>query len=228
MSPMGYSKSPITSAASGSGSGVPGGLPSSGVTVAMSTMTHANNVVGNAGIGGGAGVNMTGMSASYSCTNPYGLKTVVDGGGVNSNVGINSLNAAAAVAAAGGGVGVVSVGGNNALCSSSSLTVTPNVNISGAIVSGSGGIGVGANSMGVIPGEGPPTPTQELDLSGNSSLEQQQRKCKLNHSINGFFINLIFGFSFINIFSGYYIIGFFEYVTKLCFKFNTSWSLARS
>ncbi|KAM7347263.1 WW domain-containing adapter protein with coiled-coil wacky isoform 2-T2 [Cochliomyia hominivorax] len=161
MSPMGYSKSPITSAASGS-SGV-GGVSAAGVAAVSMTMTHANNVGSS---GGSGGVNMT---ASYSCTNPYGLKTV-DGGGVNSNVGINSLNPAAIAG------GVVSVGGNNALCSSSSLSVTPNVNISGAIGSVSGGVGVGGSSMGVIPGEGPPTPTQELDLSGNSSLEQQQRK----------------------------------------------------
>lgn len=158
MSPMGYSKSPITSVASGSSAG--GGVSSAGVVVSM-TMTHANNV---------GGVNMASMTASYSCSNPYGLKTV-DGSGVNSNVGINSLNAA---------VGVVSVGGNNALCSSSSLSGTPNINVSGAIGSGSsGGVSVvGSNSMGVIPGEGPPTPTQELDLSGSSSLEQQQRKRK--------------------------------------------------
>lgn len=143
MSPMGYSKSPIVT--SGGGSGVSGSM----------TMTHANNI-------GGGGVNVSGMSSSYSCTNPYGLKTV--DGGVNSNVGINSLNAAG---------GVVSVGGNNALCSSSSLSINPNVNMSGAI--GGGGVGSGGgSSMGVIPGEGPPTPTQELD----SSLEQQQRKCK--------------------------------------------------
>ncbi|KAI8128338.1 WW domain-containing adapter protein with coiled-coil like protein [Lucilia cuprina] len=146
MSPMGYSKSPITSSAPGS---------SNSGAVSM-TMTHANNV------GSGGGVNMV---SSYSCTNPYGLKTV--DGGVNSNVGINSLNAAAG--------GIVGVGGNNALCSSSSLSVTPNINISGAIGSGSS-VGGSSSSMGVIPGEGPPTPTQELDLSGNSSLEQQQRK----------------------------------------------------
>ncbi|TMW47375.1 hypothetical protein DOY81_007548 [Sarcophaga bullata] len=157
MSPMGYSKSPITSAAGGSGVG--GSSSSTGASTVSMTMTHANNV-------GGGGVNMPGMSASYPCTNPYGLKTV--DGGVNSNVGINSLNASAG--------GSVNVGGNNALCSSSSLTVTSNVNISGAIGSGSSGGGSGGVNMGVIPGEGPPTPTQELDLSGSSSLDQQQRK----------------------------------------------------
>ena len=154
MSPMGYSKSPITSAAGGSSS-------STGTSTVSMAMTHANNI-------GGGSVNMPGMSASYPCTNPYGLKTV--DGGVNSNVGINSLNASAG--------GSVNVGGNNALCSSSSLAVTSNVNISGAIGSGSSGGGNGGVNMGVIPGEGPPTPTQELDLSGSSSLDQQQRKCE--------------------------------------------------
>lgn len=163
MSPMGYSKSPITSVAVTSGVGGTG-ASSGAITVSMS-MTHANNV-------GGGCVSIPGMSTSYPCTNPYGLKTV--DGGVNSNVGINSLNASAG--------GAVNVGGNNALCSSSSLAVTSNVSISGAIGS-SGSVGSSGNvSMAVIPGEGPPTPTQELDLSGSSSIDQQQRKRKSYYS----------------------------------------------
>lgn len=164
MSPMGYTKSPITSATAGSS----GCVSSAGAPGSM-TLTHTNNI-GGSGVsgGGGVGVNMAGIATSYSCNNPYGLKTV-DGSGINSSVGINSLNAA-------GGVG--SVGSSNALCSSSSLSVTPNVNVSGAIGCGGGNGPVGGNGMGAIPGEGPPTPTQELDLSGSSSIEQQQRKCK--------------------------------------------------
>lgn len=182
MSPMGYSKSPITSS---SATGNATGSSVSGVSLHTSSAVHTNNVNSGSGSGvGGGGVGMPipnlAAASSYSCNNPYGLKTV-DGNVLNSNniVGMNSLNSAANV----GGVvvgGAVNVGGNNALCSTSMLSTNPNaVSISGAIVGGSGGGGSSSVvNMNVIPGEGPPTPTQELDISGSSSIDPQQRKRK--------------------------------------------------
>lgn len=53
-----------------------------------------------------------------------------------------------------------------------------NAPITTSIGSCSSSVGGGNNnSSGVIPGEGPPTPTQELDLSG-SSTEQRKRKLR--------------------------------------------------
>lgn len=150
MSPMGYSKSPITSAA---------GTVAANIT---GTMAHVNNIGGMSTV------------SSYSCTNPYGLKTAADGVGS----GINNA-AALSNAATSGMMGIG--GGSNNLCSSSSLSINPNVNISGGtLVTGGGAIGVissnNSNVMGVLPGEGPPTPTQELDISGSSSIDQQQQR----------------------------------------------------
>ncbi|XP_036319208.1 WW domain-containing adapter protein with coiled-coil homolog isoform X5 [Rhagoletis pomonella] len=117
MSPMGYTKSPITSVG---GSG--GVVPVSG---------HNNNVGSCGGVNAGA---------YAACNAPYGLKTVEGSSGMNS---IGSSN-------------------NSGLCSSSSLA---NVSIN------AGGSGV----IGILPGEGPPTPTQEMDLNV-AAMEQQQRK----------------------------------------------------
>lgn len=186
MSPMGYSKSPITSSTSAvSGSAVPTAVgPGSLHTTA--SVAHANNV----NSGGMPITSLAAATSSYSCTNPYGLKTVDGNVVLNSNnvVGMNPLSVATNVPVGVAG-GAVNVGNNNTLCSTSMLSANPNM--AGAIVGGggSGGVGVmcagvsGVGSsnvvnMNVIPGEGPPTPTQELDLSGSSSIDPQQRKCK--------------------------------------------------
>lgn len=67
-----------------------------------------------------------------------------------------------------GGSGVINSVGSS-ICPSSSLTNVANSS--------------GGNSgIGIIPGEGPPTPTQELDLSGTAI--EQQRKRKLLYCTN--------------------------------------------
>uniref|UniRef100_A0A1A9UUH0 Uncharacterized protein n=1 Tax=Glossina austeni TaxID=7395 RepID=A0A1A9UUH0_GLOAU len=160
MSPMSYAKSPLTHNAA---------------TASMAAVTHTNSlgniVAATTTSGGGSSV-----APSYVSNNQYGIKTVDGGNSANSaggssnlNIALNSLSSNSGV----GGGGIV-MGSNSALCSSSALNALPGhtgINNSNNSTNVSGG-----NALGILPGEGPPTPTQELDISANSSLDQQQRK----------------------------------------------------
>ncbi|XP_030378469.1 WW domain-containing adapter protein with coiled-coil homolog [Scaptodrosophila lebanonensis] len=99
-----------------------------------------------------------GLSNAYTCNPPFTMKTV-DGSGVMAGV--------ASVVVAGGSGGV----GPSGCAPNANNIVTGLGTVSGISVITS----MGSNSLcssAVLPGEGPPTPTQELDLSG-SALEQQ-------------------------------------------------------
>ncbi|KAL9879398.1 WW domain-containing adapter protein with coiled-coil homolog isoform X1 [Glossina fuscipes] len=161
MSPMSYAKSPLTH---------------NTATASMAAVTHTNSlgniVAATTTSGGGSSV-----APSYVSNNQYGIKTVDGGSSANNSAGSSSnlniaLNSLSSNSGVGGG-GIV-MGSNSALCSSSALNALPGhtgINNSNNSTNVSGG-----NALGILPGEGPPTPTQELDISANSSLDQQQRK----------------------------------------------------
>lgn len=116
---------------------------------------------------------ITGVGGSGGVVPGTGHSNNVGGGGVNMSGSVNAGSYAACNTPYGlktveGSSGSVmnSIGNNNSSghCSSSSLA---NVNVN------AGGSGV----IGILPGEGPPTPTQEMDLNV-VAMEQQQRKSK--------------------------------------------------
>uniref|UniRef100_A0A1A9WVJ2 WW domain-containing protein n=1 Tax=Glossina brevipalpis TaxID=37001 RepID=A0A1A9WVJ2_9MUSC len=161
MSPMSYAKSPLTHNAA---------------TASMAAVTHTNSLGNIAVATATSGSGGSSAASSYVTNNQYGIKTVDGGSSANSggsssslNIALNSLSSNSGV----GGGGIV-MGSNSALCSSSALNALPGhtgINNSNNSTNISGG-----NAMGILPGEGPPTPTQELDISANSSIDQQQRK----------------------------------------------------
>lgn len=107
--------------------------------------------------------NNVNASNAYTCNAPFGLKTVADG----LAVGVGVVSSSPATNA---------IGNSNAIASSSNSN---SCNVPGlGTVSGISVItSMGSNSLcgsAVALGEGPPTPTQELDLSG-SALEQHQQ-----------------------------------------------------
>ncbi|XP_033169360.1 WW domain-containing adapter protein with coiled-coil homolog isoform X1 [Drosophila mauritiana] len=93
------------------------------------------------------------MSIAYTCNPPFGLKATLDGGVMVAN---------ASPATPGGNASSGSSGAN------SSQSIVPGM---GPVCGISVITSMGSNSGTLC--EGPPTPTQELDLSG-SALEQQQ------------------------------------------------------
>lgn len=114
---------------------------------------------------------ITGIGGSGGVVPVTGHSNNVGGGGVNMSSGVNAGSYAACntlyglktVEGSSGGV-MNSIGNSNSgvHCPSSSLA-----NVSGNAC--------GSGVIGILPGEGPPTPTQEMDLNV-AAMEQQQRK----------------------------------------------------
>lgn len=99
------------------------------------------------------------VSNAYSCSTPFGLKSSLDGGLLVASASPATPTASSVVSG-----GVNSVGQN----------IVPGLGpVSGISVITSMGSNSASNSGATGIGDGPPTPTQELDLSG-SVLDQQQ------------------------------------------------------
>lgn len=114
--------------------------------------------------------NNVNASNAYTCNAPFGLKPVGDSGGVGIGVGVGVSSSPATNA-----IGSSSSGNSVVSSSSSSCSVPGLGTVSGISVITS----MGSNSLQCASvstgGEGPPTPTQELDLSG-TALEQHQQQ----------------------------------------------------
>lgn len=109
--------------------------------------------------------NNVNASNAYTCNAPFGLKSVGDSGGVGIGVGVSSP-----------ATNAIGSSSNSVVSSSSSSCSIPGLGtVSGISVITS----MGSNSLQCASvstgGEGPPTPTQELDLSG-TALEQHQQQ----------------------------------------------------
>lgn len=102
------------------------------------------------------------VSNAYSCSTPFGLKSSLDGGLLVASASPATPTASSVVSG-----GVNSCVGQN---------IVPGLGpVSGISVITSMGSNSASNSGATGIGEGPPTPTQELDLSG-SVLDQQAQQ----------------------------------------------------
>lgn len=108
--------------------------------------------------------NNVNASNAYTCNAPFGLKPVE-----NVGVGIGVVSSSPATNAIGNSNSVVSSSNSSSSCSVPGLGTVSGISV---ITS------MGSNSLcssSATGGEGPPTPTQELDLSG-TALEQHQQQ----------------------------------------------------
>ncbi|XP_062138053.1 WW domain-containing adapter protein with coiled-coil homolog isoform X2 [Drosophila sulfurigaster albostrigata] len=119
--------------------------------------------------------NNVNASNAYTCNAPFGLKSVEGGVSVvSSSPAANAIGNSNAIVGSGGSSNNISSSGSSSNSSGGNSSIPGLGTVSGISVITS----MGSNSLcgsALTGGEGPPTPTQELDLSG-SALEQHQQQ----------------------------------------------------